>query len=177
MKACLSILFIVALFAPQLASAQDKASSDLNMLLRDASYVFNRFEEVSGGVTSDIDTNYPVDIRKERKEVLSSVLRNVGMEKSVLNALLGRSKVQSADLLDVYTELVEVEFELDFLAGDSITRGDPKLAPDLQNLSSKAGILGAKLAEALRAQIVTQESQLAFCTQKAPRTARNHPKQ
>jgi hypothetical protein len=39
MKSCVSILFIFALSAPPFTSVQDKASNDLNTLLRDASYV------------------------------------------------------------------------------------------------------------------------------------------
>ena len=73
MKAWLSILVIVTLSAPLLASAQNRASNDLNTLLRDASYVFNRFEEVSAGVQMQIDTNYPVQIRKTSNEALSGI--------------------------------------------------------------------------------------------------------
>jgi hypothetical protein len=130
MKACFSILVFVALSAPLFTAAQDEASHDLNTLLRDASYVFNRFEEVSAGARTQIDS-YPVEIRKSSKGALSGVLRNREGEKPALNALLRHSEVSSADLLDVYTELVEVASELDNESTNNVNWGDPKLGTDL----------------------------------------------
>ena len=59
MKTCISILAIFVLFASPLTSAEDRTPNDLNTLLRDASYVFNRFEEVSVGIETQIEANYP----------------------------------------------------------------------------------------------------------------------
>jgi hypothetical protein len=168
MKAWLSILVIVALSNPSLTSAQDSASNDLNTMLRDASYIFNRFEEVSAGLQVQIDMNYPVGIRKSSKGALSGTLGNVATEKVALNALLGHSKVPSADLLDVYIELVEVERELNDESTNNANWGDQQLAVDLAQLGSKTAVLGARVAMALRSQIVAQELQLASCTQKTP---------
>jgi hypothetical protein len=165
LKAWLSILVIVALSNPPLTSAQDSASNDLNTLLRDASYIFNRFEELSAGIEMQ-STHYPVEVRKSSKGALSGVLGNVATEKPALNALLGHSKVSSVDLLDVYTEVVEVTSELDAESTNNVNWGDEKLGLDLAQLSSKAAVLGAKLAVTLRSQIEFQELQLASCTQK-----------
>lgn len=168
MKTFVSILFILALSAPPFTSAQDKASNDLNTLLRDASYIFNRFEEVSAGVRTQIDMNYPVEIRKSSTGALTAILENVEREKPALNALLDHAKVSSADLLDVYTELIEVASELDDEATGNVNWGDQKLGTDLAQLAAKARVLGAKLGVTLRSQIATQELQLALCTQKTP---------
>jgi len=99
---------ILALSASSFTSAQDKASNDLNTLLRDASYVFNRFEEVSAGVRMQIEVHYPVQLREGTKEALSGTLKSMAKEKPALNAIIDHAKVSSADLLDVYTEIMEV---------------------------------------------------------------------
>jgi hypothetical protein len=168
MKVCPSILVIIALSASPLTSAEDRASNDLNTLLRDASYIFNRFEEMSFGVEVQIDTNYPANIRKVTKEALSDTLANVEVEKLALNALLGHSKVSSVDLLDVYTEMVDVSSELEIESSNSSNWGDQKLGTDLAQLSAKASVLGAKLAVAIKSQITAQELQLVSCIKQTP---------
>jgi hypothetical protein len=179
MKASVPILVIVTLFASPARSAQDSASNDLNTLLRDASYVFNRFDEVSAGVQAQIDTKYPVEVRKSSKAALADVLGNVETEKVALNALLTRAKVSSADLLDLYkvssadlldlyTELVEVTSELSGVSYEISDWGDQKLGMDLAQLGAKSNVLGARVAATLRSQIASQELQLVSCTQKAP---------
>ena len=169
MKGCLLMLIIVALCAPVLTSAEDRSSNDLNTMLRDASYIFNRFEEVSAGMGAQIDTNYPVQIRKTSKVALSSVLGNVETEKVALNALLDHTNgVSSADLLDVYTELVEVTSEVVSVSYEISDWGDQKLGIDLAQLGAKGNVLGAKLAVALRSQIAAQELQLTSCSRKIP---------
>ena len=164
MKEWFLILVIVVLLASPFTSAQDKASNDLDTLLRDASYVFNRFEEVSAGVRTQIDS-YPVEIRKSSKGALLGVLGNVEREKPALNRLLGHSKVSSADLLDVYTELVEVASELEGESTSNVNWGDPKLGTDLAQLGAKTRVLSANLGVTLRSQIAAQELHLASCTQ------------
>ncbi len=115
-----------------------------------------------------MDTNYPVPLKKSSKDALSAVLANVEAEKVALNALLGHSKVASADLLDVYMELVEVASELDGLSFENNEWGDPKLGTDLEQLGAKARLLSARLGIMLRSQIAAQELHLAACTQKMP---------
>lgn len=168
MKAFCFVLVIMALSAPSVTSAQDRAPNDLNTLLRDASYVFNRFEEMSVGVQAQIETHYPEQIRKNSKELLLAVMGNVETEKPSLNALLGHSKVSSAELLDVYTELVEVTGQLNLDSTGPGSWGDQKLSLDLAQLGAKANVLSARLGISLRSQIAAQELQLAACTQKMP---------
>jgi predicted nucleic acid-binding protein len=144
--------------------------SDL-LMLRDASYVFNRFEEASAGVKAEIDTSYPAGIRNTSKEALSGVVESVEIEKPKLNALLGHSKVSSVSLLDVYNGLDSVASELQRDASEMSSWGDQKLSVDLAQLSAKASVLSARVATTLRSQIAAQELQLASCAQKTP--ARN----
>jgi hypothetical protein len=48
----------------------------------------SRLTSIETGVQMQIDTNYPVQIRKTSKEALSGILGNVETEKVALNALL-----------------------------------------------------------------------------------------
>jgi hypothetical protein len=162
MKICrllLLLLAVVALLTPTSASFQGDAQRDLNTLLRDASYVFNRFDEVSVG----FGENFPVDIRQRSMEAQRAVQKNVDREKTALNVLLGKSKVSSVELLDVYMELVEVTEQLQNESEQTEHWGDAQSAIEMTRLSAKAGILGANLALALRSQLDDQEQRLALC--------------
>jgi hypothetical protein len=159
------LIVVIAMFSPTLAAAEDSAQYDLRTLLSDASYVFNRFEELSAGDDAQID-KYPVEIRKNTRDALSAVLRNVEREKSALTALLDQPKASSVDLLDVYTELEEVAAELGDESSNSLNWGDQKLGTDLAQLSAKTAVLAAKLGSTLRFQIAALELQLASCAPK-----------
>jgi len=98
------------------------------------------------------------------------VTRNVEAEKTALNALLGRPKVSSTDLLDVYTEMVEVASELEGEASDSANWGSEKSTTDLAQLGARAQVLAAKIGVTLRAQLMAQEFQLLSCSPKTSST-------
>jgi hypothetical protein len=158
----------MALFMANLASAQHSTANDLDTLLRDSAYVFNRFEEVSTGLPTQIDRwEMPDQLKTDEKGALSSVLRNVEAEKPALNALLGKPEVSSTDLLDVYTGLVEVASELQGLASEDGSFGHAESSTELAQLGAKAQVLAAKVGAALRSQMVSQELKLASCSKKA----------
>ncbi len=159
---------LMALFMANLASAQHSTANDLDTLLRDSAYVFNRFEEVSTGLPTQIDRwEMPDQLKTDEKGALSSVLRNVEAEKPALNALLGKPEVSSTDLLDVYTGLVEVASELQGLASEDGSFGHAESSTELAQLGAKAQVLAAKVGAALRSQMVSQELKLASCSKKA----------
>jgi hypothetical protein len=163
------ILFVsvVAFFLPHVATAQDRPPYDLDTVLRDSAYTLNRFEEVSIQLAVQVDRwKMPAELKKREKEALSAVLRNVETEEPALNALLGKPRVSSSDLLDVYTEMVEVASELQGTASDDGFFGDSSMADELARLGSKAQILGAKIEATLKLQIAVQELELASCSQK-----------
>lgn len=160
---CLMGLFIVSL-----ASAQRSRANPLDTLLRDSAYVFNRFEEVSTGLPTQIDRwKMPDQLKADEKGALSSVLKNVETEKPALNALLGKPEVSSTDLLDVYTEMVEVTSELQGLASEDGSFGNAESSRELAQLGAKAQVLAAKIGVALRSQISSQQLKLASCSNKA----------
>jgi hypothetical protein len=158
----------MGLFMANLASVQHSTANDLDTLLRDSAYVFNRFEEVSTGLPTQIDRwEMPDQLKTDEKGALSSVLRNVEAEKPALNALLGKPEVSSTDLLDVYTGLVEVASELQGLASEDGSFGHAESSTELAQLGAKAQVLAAKVGAALRSQMVSQELKLASCSKKA----------
>jgi len=159
---------LMGLFMANLASVQHSTANDLDTLLRDSAYVFNRFEEVSTGLPTQIDRwEMPDQLKTDEKGALSSVLRNVEAEKPALNALLGKPEVSSTDLLDVYTGLVEVASELQGLASEDGSFGHAESSTELVQLGAKAQVLAAKVGAALRSQMVSQELKLASCSKKA----------
>jgi hypothetical protein len=159
---------LMGLFMANLASVQHSTANDLDTLLRDSAYVFNRFEEVSTGLPTQIDRwEMPDQLKTDEKGALSSVLRNVEAEKPALNALLGKPEVSSTDLLDVYTGLVEVASELQGLASEDGSFGHAESSTELAQLGAKAQVLAAKVGAALRSQMVSQELKLASCSKKA----------
>jgi hypothetical protein len=159
---------LMGLFMANLASAQHSTANDLDTLLRDSAYVFNRFEEVSTGLPTQIDRwEMPDQLKTDEKGALSSVLRNVEAEKPALNALLGKPEVSSTDLLDVYTGLVEVASELQGLASEDGSFGHAESSTELAQLGAKAQVLAAKVGAALRSQMVSQELKLASYSKKA----------
>ncbi len=167
MKSWIAFAFLMVLCVPNLASAQ-RSSDDLNTLLRDSEYVFNRFEEVSPGMSVDIDKwNAPDELKKSAESALSSILRNVEVEKPALDAVLGKTDVSSTDLLDVYAEMVEVASELGSGSEEEAIFGGGESSRELSQLGSKATVLGAKIGVALRLQIADQELKLASCSRKA----------
>jgi hypothetical protein len=167
MKNRIAFVLLMGLLIPNLVNAQQSPASDLNTLLRDSAYVFNRFEEISIGLGVRIDGwKMPDEVKKSEKDALSAILRNVDAEKPAINGLLGKSAVSSTDLLDVYTEMVEVASELQGSSSEDACFGDGELSSELAQLGAKAAVLGAKIGVTLRSQIAAQELRLTTCSQK-----------
>lgn len=155
--------------APIFAHGQ-ATSYDVNTLLHDSSYVMNRFGELSTGLAVKIDAwNAPASLKQTSKEALLAVERNVEAEKPALNRLIDKhAQVASSDLLDVYSEMVEVTAELQGSASDSANFGDERMSEQLAELGAKAQIISAKIGVALREQVVALELQVASCSLSAP---------
>jgi hypothetical protein len=61
----ITTLFVIILFLSPAALSQDRPPCDLNTLLRDASYIVNRFEEATTGLDTQIDLWNPSDFNQE----------------------------------------------------------------------------------------------------------------
>jgi hypothetical protein len=170
----LSLVLLVLFVCPVLSTAQSE-EHDLRTLLQDSAYVFNRFDEVTTGLDTQIDDwNVPASTKKLFKDELSAVSQNVGSEKPTLNQLLLKSKVSSTELLDVYSEVKEVASELDGQSSNVSNWGDSAKAIELAQLSAKANILAANIGVVLRRKIESQESQLDACSKRSSSPATKH---
>lgn len=157
-------LVVLFLLSSQLLSSQDLPPNDLNSLLRDASYVFNRFEEATTGFDGQIDTwQIPDSSKNVFKGALAAALRSVELEKPRLNSMLDKRQVTSVALFDVYDTLMIVTAELDGEGSNFSNWGNGQTALQLAQLGAKARVLGANVGTALRSQVANQESQLASC--------------
>lgn len=163
----LSLALLVLLACPTLCSAQSE-KYDLRTLLHDSAYIFNRFEEATAGLHTEIDDwDVPVSLRKGFKEELSAISRNVEAEKPTLNRLLLKSRVSTVELFDVYSEVSEVASELQGQASNAANWGNSAKAIELADLGAKAGVLAGKLGVNLREKIEAQESQMEACTSRS----------
>jgi hypothetical protein len=78
----------------------------------------------------------------------------------------GKPDISSADLLDVYIEMVEVASELQGLSLEDGIWGGGGFSTEFAQLGAKASVLGAKIGVTLRSQVAGQEVKLAVCSQK-----------
>ena len=166
----MTIILCMVVFAVQ-APSQTSSTSDLKTLLQDSAYVFNRYDEETAGLDTEVDQwNVPDSLKATFKEELAAVSRNVTEEKPRLYRLLNAEKVSSADLFDVYSELIEISGEIQGQATNSADFGhNSAMSTNLAQLGARANVLGAKIGFVLRSQIVQQEHELATCK----RTNRN----
>jgi hypothetical protein len=161
-----SLALLVLILCPILATAQSE-ERDLRTLLQDSAYVFNRFEEATVGLDTQID-NWSVleSAKKGFKDELSGALRNVRVEKPSLNALLLKGDASATDLFDVYSELTEVAIELNDQSSNFVSWGDSTKAVELAQLGAKTNVLAANIGIVLRGKIEAQEAQLNACSAK-----------
>jgi hypothetical protein len=163
-----SLLLFFMLACPILAKAQNQ-NGDLRTLLQDSAYVFNRFEEATEGLNTEIDTwNVPDASKKLFKQELAGALRNVASEKPALNALLLKNEVNATELFDLYSELTEVASEMSGQSSNFANWGDSTKAMELAQLGAKTSLLGAKIGLVLRGKIEAQENQLEACSSRPP---------
>jgi hypothetical protein len=170
----LLVLFASLVF-PMFASAQS-GQYELKTLLQDASYVFNRFDETTTGLSTQIDEwNLPESSKSLFKRELSAVVMNVNTEKPKLNALLLKNDVSVGDLFDVYSEVTDVSAELSGQSSNfSIWAKDSSKAIELAQLGAKANVLAAKIGFVLRMKIQVQEDQMQACSNKQTSPPASH---
>jgi hypothetical protein len=139
-------------------------STDVQTMLHDAAYAFNRFEEAARGI--DVDSwNIPDSTKKSTRGAAAAILRNVAQEKPHVYALLGRTNIPASDLLQVHMELDEVGAEEDSLASSTGNWGTPSDSIAFAKLAGQTQLLAAKLGVALIKKLVEQEYALAACRQ------------
>jgi hypothetical protein len=105
---------VFLLLAPILAAQQRPT---LEAILDDASYVFNRYDELTTGVICD---SWKVDdsLKRTCKRELRAIASNVEDTKVILRRASKSGNPELVDLLDIYSELNEVGGHLDELSNN-----------------------------------------------------------
>lgn len=159
-----TLLFLLLLFAPIISAAQSE-QRDLKTLLQDSAYLFNRYDEITTGMDTEIDDwNVPTSLKTSLKKLLSVSALNLSTEKPKLNALLSKNDLSASELFDVYSEVEDLGGQLSEQSSNFSQFGnDQGKAVELAELSAKAGILGANISYVLQIKIMDLEYQLAAC--------------
>lgn len=172
MKKLLVLLLLVV--CPIITVAQSE-SRELRTLLQDSAYIFNRYEEATTGLDTEIDTwNVPDASKRLFKQELAGALRNVSSQKPMLNALLLKTEISPTELFDLYSELTELSSEMSGQSSNFANWGDSTKALELAQLGAKTGVLAANIGVVLRGKIEAQEAQLEACTYKPPLPTAKH---
>jgi hypothetical protein len=147
---------------------------NVDTMLRDAAYVFNRYEEATTGFDAEVDSwkTFSDSTKQSMKDNTRKIRSFVELEKPELNSLLGKKKVPTSALFDVYEELLMVTDDLDSMSTNSVHFGNTAVGLDMSKLSAKARELGTDISIALRSQIADQEEQLAACSARVKSPAR-----
>jgi hypothetical protein len=169
----LMMLFLFS-FVPSFATAQSeerglKIQQDLKTLLQDSAYLYNRYEEVTTGMDAEIEFwNIPASLKTTLKSELSLVASNLSVEKPKLNAILSKTDVSASDLLDVYSEVMDLANQLSGQSNNFEHLGnDQQKAVELTKLSVKASILAANINTVLSIKVLDLEYELDACKMKA----------
>lgn len=157
-------LLLLFFSSPVICIAQS-GRPDLKTLLQDSTYLFNRYDEMTTGMSTEIDDwNVPTSFKSTTKSVLSGVAKNLDVEKPRLYDLLSKSDVSASDLFDVYSEVEDLSTELSELSSNFADFGsDQEKAVELAKLGSKASILAQNIGFVLQEKIMDMEYQLAAC--------------
>jgi hypothetical protein len=133
----------------------------LETMLDDASYVFNRYDELTTGVTCD---SWKVDdsLKRTCKQELRLIASNVENTKVILRRASKSSNPELVDLLDIYSELNEVGAHLDELSNNLGSFTSVNGVP-YSEAAAKANVLAANLYLVLRRGLLTQTEKVRDC--------------
>jgi hypothetical protein len=149
---------VFLLLAPILAAQQRPT---LEAILDDASYVFNRYDELTTGVICD---SWKVDdsLKRTCKRELRAIASNVEDTKVILRRASKSSNPELVDLLDIYSELNEVGGHLDELSNNLGSFTSVSGVP-YSEAAAKANVLAANLYLVLRRGLLTQSEKVRGC--------------
>ena len=146
------LLGSVILWAGSLASA---GAADLDLLLSDAQYALNRYQELSDGLDcTELPSKRLQTLCKQEKHTISG---NVEQTKAAVLRASRSKNPRNIDLLDIYSELEEIGGSLAEMSDNAttFTKQDPT---PFAEASSKTLVLAAKLYSELRKRIGASES-------------------
>jgi hypothetical protein len=153
----LSLRIIVPLFLAVLVpiTAFCKTDENLSVLLNDALYSLNRYEELTSSVNCD-SWKAPEKLRHLCADAIRRIGKNVHDTKIVLARSLKARTPSSVDLLDIYAELEETEGHLYELANNvSDFHGEDGIP--FSAASAKTQLVAANLYVQLRGRLLSEE--------------------
>lgn len=125
------------------------------MLLNDALYSLNRYEELIIGVNCG-SWKAPEETRRICAQEIRSIGKNVDTAKIALTRSMKTHSPSNVDLLDIYSELEETTGHLGDLGNNvSNYQGEDGIA--FAEAADKTLVLGAKLYAQLRQRLLLQE--------------------
>jgi hypothetical protein len=130
-------------------------------MLGDATYMFNRYDELIAGVNCD-DWKAPESLKHTCKDEVRLITQNVPSAKPVVTRAAKAKNAELLDLFDIYAELQEVSSHLSELSANISSFADRDGVPYAQ-AGSKALILAAHLGNEIKTRLVAQQASLEHC--------------
>jgi len=136
-------------------AAHAKTQENLSVLLNDALYSLNRYEELIMGVNCG-SWKAPEEVRRICAKEIREISKGVNTTKTVLARAMKAGSPTLVDLLDIYSELEETAGHLGDLGNDvSNYQGGDGMA--FTEAGGKTLVLGAKLYVQLRERLLLEE--------------------
>jgi hypothetical protein len=150
------ILSILLNLSFAVVAGEAQAGTNLDVLLNDALYALNRYQELSAGF--DCNMYRDKDLQSSCTRANRVIENNVGSIKLTLIRVSKSQTPADVDLLDIYSELVEVAGRLeDFSASASEFAHEETASTLYAAASDKTNVLAAKLYVELRKRIEAHE--------------------
>jgi hypothetical protein len=124
----------------------------LDTMLNDASYVFNRYQELAGSMNCS-SAGFPERIKEQCRNLVKLTVANVEASKEALNRSLKSRRRTLSDLFEIYSELVEISSNLDGFSSQIVMFTQNDGMPYAQ-AASKATVLAANLGREIRLRLV-----------------------
>jgi hypothetical protein len=155
------IVTLVGLLLFSAPTVQSQQRQTLDVMLSDANYVFNRYDELSSGALCD-SWKASDSLKRTCKDELRLIASNVQSTKPVLSRAAGSKSPELIDLFDVLVELNEVAGHLMELSNNVSDFGGVDGTPYAQ-AGAKALILSAQLGNEIKIRLATQQARLLRC--------------
>lgn len=158
MRCGLAVVIVIGAFVLPLQAQQPPT---LETMLGDATYMFNRYDELIAGVNCD-GWKAPESLKHTCKDEARLITQNVQSAKSVVTRAAKAKNAELLDLFNVYAELQEISGHLSELSANIPNFADQDGVPYAQ-AGSKAEVLAANLSNEIRARLVVQQARLEHC--------------
>jgi len=151
-------VFLSTLVASVVPGAAARAEDvRVDVLLNDAQYAVNRYQELEAGVVCATWTEAPPSLQNLCAQEQRAIAANIERIKPLINRASKSRSPMIVDLLDIYDELHEVTDRLNELSNNVQDFAHQDGVPFAQ-AAAKTGVLDAKLFGVLRQRITSLEN-------------------